>query len=202
LSLIFGMYEAEIGADLKMSVALVSRLLFLFTLPVLALDRSGFTVDGRGLNMPALVMKVTEPWRWVGPLIPVLLVLGLPGTPLSVELIGFLLAFVLIALCEEIFFRAMLQTRLEILMGRWGGIVSTSVLFALTYALIQPYDALAQLPGQDIVHDLGLALLTYAVAGLFYGYLWACFRNVWANVLIRAGLFLLIMPPDLQTGLP
>ena len=211
LSLIFGMYEAEIGADLKMSVALVSRLLFLFTLPVLALDRSGFTVDVRGLNMPALVMKVTEPWRWVGPLIPVLLVLGLTGTllaprlglpPLSVELIGFLLAFVLIALCEEIFFRAMLQTRLEILMGRWGGIVSTSVLFALTYALIQPYDALAQLPGQDIVHDLGLALLTYAVAGLLYGYLWACFRNVWANVLIRAGLFLLIMPPDLQTGLP
>lgn len=210
LSLIFGLYEAEIGADLAMSVALVSRLLFLFTLPILVLDRSGLTVDGRGGDLPLLAMKVTESWRWWG-LAPVVLVLGLCGTLLvpnlelpqmSVALTGFLVAFAVIALCEEVFFRVMVQTRLEVLMGRWGGIVATSVVFALTYALIQPYDAVSQLPGQDLIHDTGMALLTYAVAGLLYGYLWACFRNIWVNVVMRIGLFLLLMPPDLQIGLP
>ena len=210
LSLIFGMYEAEIGADLAMSVALVSRLLFLFTLPMLFFDRSGLTVDGRGTDMPVLILKVTESWRWLG-LLPVALVLVLIGVllmpniappPLSVALVGFLLAFTIIALCEEIFFRATLQTRMESLMGRWGGIVSTSVVFALTYALIQPFDAVSQLPGYDILHNTGLALLTYATAGLLYGYLWSCFRNVWINVIMRVGMFLLIMPPDLHIGLP
>ncbi|MGW8530096.1 MULTISPECIES: CPBP family intramembrane glutamic endopeptidase [Nocardiopsidaceae] len=209
LSLFFGMYEATIGADLAMSASLVSRLLFLFTLPLLVMDRSGVTIDGKGTAMPSLALKVTEGWRWSG-LAPVGLALGLiayllvPYTglpPVSFPLVGFVLAFAFVAVCEEIFFRGMVQTRLEILMGRWGGILATSVVFALTYAVIQPYDAVSQLTGVDFVYDTGLSLLTYATAGAFYGYLWACFRNTWLNVLMRIGMFVVIMPPDLQIGI-
>jgi membrane protease YdiL (CAAX protease family) len=208
LSMVFATYEAVFGADLAMSEALVSRLLFLFTLPLLVMDRSGITLDGKGTAMPAVALKVSEPWRWLG-MVPIAIALvligylliprlGLPGP--SLQLLGYVLAFTVMAVCEEIFFRGMVQTRLEILMGRWGGIVTTSVVFALTYALIQPYDAVSQLPGTDLVYNTGLALLTYATASLLYGYLWTCFRNTWIQVVMRVGMFLMLMPPDLQTG--
>ena len=211
LSTIFNFFGAETGttADLDMSVSLVSRLLFLFALPLLIMDRSGLTVDGKGTAMPSIALKVAEPWRWTG-LIPVGVSLGLIayllvphiGLPeVSLTLYGLVLAFVVIALCEEIFFRGMMQTRLELLMGRWGGIVATSVVFGLTYAVIQPYDAVSQLPGHDLVHDAGLALFTYTTACLLFGYLWACFRNTWLNVLMRVVMFILILPPDLQLGI-
>lgn len=209
LSWLFGIFETEVGADQAMSASLVCRLLFLFTLPVLVLDRSGLTTDGRGTQMPNIVLRVREPWRWGG-LLPVALTLGLMGLVflprigyphMSFALVGFLAAFTVISLCEEAFFRAMLQTRLEIYMGRWGGIVASAVIFALTYALVQTFDAVSQLPGDGLAKDTGLAMLTYGAAGLFYGYLWACFRNFWLNVLIRVGTFLILMFPDPSFGL-
>ena len=211
LSWIFNVYGQETGIapDLAMSVALVSRLLFLFAIPLLIMDRSGLTVDGKGTAMPSIALKVSDPWRWLG-LLPVAATVGLIGyliTPHigmpepSLALYAMLIAFAVIVTCEEIFFRGMMQTRLELVLGRWGGIVMTSLVFALTYALIQPYDAVSQLPGHDLVHDTGLALLTYGAAGLLYGYLWACFRNTWVNVLLRVAMFVLILPPDLQVGI-
>jgi uncharacterized protein len=189
----------------------VAWLLFLFRLPLLVLDRAGGVLDGRGTGMPAIALKVEEPWRWLG-LIPVAIVLGLigyvytrvPDSGLpepSFPLVGFVLAFAVISVCEEIFFRGMVQTRLEIIMGPWGGIVATSVLFALMYAIVRPYDAVSQLPGSGTVHDLGLALLTYGTSSLLYGYLWLCFRNTWLNVLLRIGIFFILTPPALETGM-
>lgn len=209
LSQVFTLYGSHTGADLNMSASLVSRLLFLFTLPILVMDRSGITVDGKGTAMPAVALKVNTPWRWLG-LIPAAVVLalagyaviphvGLPG--LSLSLIGFVLAFALIALCEEIFFRAMLQTRLEVLMGRWGGIVAATVVFAFTYAVVQPFDEVSQLPGDDAGYVIALSVLSYGPAGLLYGYLWSCFRNLWLNVIIRIGMFIVLMPPDLNIGI-
>ncbi|WP_306370639.1 CPBP family intramembrane glutamic endopeptidase [Nocardiopsis sp. CC223A] len=211
LGTILHLFGEEIGADLAMSASLVSRLLFLFTLPLLVMDRSGVVLDGRGTAMPAIALKVEQPWRWLG-LIPVALVLGLvgyiyllvPGSGLpepSFPLVGFVLAFALISVCEEIFFRGMVQTRLEIIMGPWGGIVATSILFSLMYAIVRPYDAVSQIPGDGLVYDLGLALLTYGTASLLYGYLWLCFRNTWLNVLLRIGIFFILTPPALKNGM-
>lgn len=211
LSQVFYFYGAQTGTspDLAVSASLVSRLLFLFAIPLVLMDRSGIVVDGRGTAMPEIALKVREPWRWLG-LIPVTLAVGMIGYLLvphiglpapSFILYGMLIAFAVIATCEEIFFRGMVQTRLELLMGRWGGIGAASLLFAMTYALIQPFDAVAQLPGDDLLHNVGTATLTYLPAGLFYGYLWACFRNTWLNVLMRMAMFVLLLPPDLQIGL-
>jgi hypothetical protein len=208
LSMIFATYEAVFGANLAMSESLVSRLLFLFTLPLLVMDRSGITVDGKGTAMPAVALKVSEPWRWLG-MVPIAIALILLGYLLipriglpepSFQLLGYVLAFAVIAVCEEIFFRGMMQTRLEILMGRWGGIITTSVVFAVTYALVQPFDAVSQLPETGLVYNTGLSLLTYGTASLLYGYLWTCFRNTWIQVVMRIGMFLMLMPPDLQIG--
>ncbi|MEU3306748.1 CPBP family intramembrane glutamic endopeptidase [Nocardiopsis sp. NPDC055551] len=211
LSGVLTFYGTETGTapDLAMSVSLVSRLLFLFALPLLIMDRSGLTVEGKGTLMPTVALKVSQPWRWLG-LIPVLAAtvvigylmvpyIGLPEP--SLTLYAMLLAFTFIAVCEEIFFRGMMQTRLEILLGRWGGIIATSVVFALTYALIQPYDAVSQLTGTDLMHDTGMSMLTYATASMLYGYLWACYRNTWINVLLRVAIFVLILPPDLDVGI-
>ena len=211
LSYVFSVYGQETGItpDMAMAESLVSRLLFLFALPLVLMDRSGLVVNGKGTVMPNIALKVTAPWRWLG-LIPAALAMGTigylvlphigPPDP-SLTLYAMLLAFGVIAVCEEIFFRGMMQTRLEVLLGRWGGIWVTSVVFALTYAVIQPYDAVAQLPGDGLVHDIGMSLLTYAPAGLFYGYLWACFRNTWINVLMRMAMFVVILPPDLEIGI-
>ncbi|NYJ34299.1 CPBP family intramembrane glutamic endopeptidase [Nocardiopsis aegyptia] len=209
LSRLFQLYGAHTGADLNMSASLVSRLLFLFTLPILVMDRSGITVDGKGTAMPAVALKVNTPWRWLG-LIPAAVVLILAGyavipdvglPPLSLGLIGFVLAFALIAVCEEIFYRAMLQTRLEVLLGRWGGIVATTLVFALAYAFAQPFDEVSQLPDTGYGHLFALSLLSYGPVGLLYGYLWSCFRNIWINVIIRIGMFIVLMPPDLDFGI-
>ncbi|CAL9448632.1 hypothetical protein SUDANB121_02412 [Nocardiopsis dassonvillei] len=211
LGTILHLFGEEIGADLAMSASLVSRLLFLFTLPLLVMDRSGVVLDGRGTAMPSIALKVEQPWRWLG-LIPVAIVLALVGYVYlqvpdrgllpepSFPLIGFVLAFALISACEEVFFRGMVQTRLEVVLGPWGGIVATSVLFALMYAVVRPYDAVSQLPGNGVAHDLGLALVTYGASSLLYGYLWLCFRNTWLNVLLRIGLFLILTPPALEDG--
>lgn len=212
ISGVLRVYGEETGTtpDLAMSASLVSRLLFLFAIPLLILDRSGITVEGKGTAMPAIALGVSEPWRWLG-LAPVALAVGMMGylilphiglPPPSLTLYAMLIAFTMIAVCEEIFFRCMMQTRLEILLGRWGGIMITSAVFALTYALIQPYDAVAQLPPEhDLTHDIGMAMLTYGAASVLYGYLWACFRNTWINVLMRLAVFVLILPPDLQIGI-
>ncbi|MFI6577555.1 lysostaphin resistance A-like protein [Nocardiopsis sp. NPDC050513] len=205
LSWISSLYAAETDMDLRMSVSLVCRLLFLFTLPMLVMDRSGVTVDGRGTAMPSLALGVREPWRWLG-LVPVGVAVGLVGNqlapvyglpPLTLGVVGFLLAFALVCMCEEIFYRGMLQTRLEFILGRWAGIVVASTVFASTYAVIQPYDAVVQMRGHDFVQDLWLSLLSYGAGGLLYGYLWTCFRNIWITVVLRLSLLVIVLPPGL-----
>ncbi|GIG88656.1 CPBP family intramembrane glutamic endopeptidase [Plantactinospora endophytica] len=85
-----------------------------------------------------------------------------------------LFTFVTASLTEEIFYRVLLQTRLEALYGRWPAIVASTMLFAVMH-----------------VHRIGDGPLWEMVAvmlawnggfGLLMGYLWARYRNVWAIV--------------------
>ncbi|WP_239645995.1 CPBP family intramembrane glutamic endopeptidase [Nocardiopsis valliformis] len=196
------------GADASTTapISLVPRVLFFLALPAIAIDRLITILRAEGTGLSEIAMKVTEPWRWLG-LTPVLLAIMLVsfllapfrvGWPPLVLMVGVLAVFLVAALCEEAFFRVMVQTRLELLWGRWAGIITTSLLFALFYALIQPYLVLIPLPGDTFVHHLGMALLTYTPIGLLCGYLWACYRNIWLNTLLRTGLFFLAYPPPGQ----
>ncbi|MEO3922331.1 type II CAAX endopeptidase family protein [Micromonosporaceae bacterium B7E4] len=130
---------------------------------------------------------VPNRWYWLGPL-PALLGWAylLYYSPLagSQDISGYrrydrlyllaatLLTFVTASLAEEIFYRALLQTRLEALYGRWPAIVATSLLFAAMH-----------------VHRIGDGPLWEMVAvmlawnggfGVLAGYLWARYRNIWA----------------------
>ena len=117
------------------------------------------------------------------------------GWPPAVIMAGVAVIFLVGTVCEEAFFRGMVQTRLELIWGRWAGITTASLLFALFYAFVQPYTVLIPLPGDSLAHNLGMSLLTYTPVGLLCGYLWSCYRNFWLNVLLRTGLLLVAYPP-------
>jgi membrane protease YdiL (CAAX protease family) len=193
------------GTDVSSTapISVISRVLFFLALPAIAIDRLITLLRGEGTDLSDIAMKVTEHWRWLG-LAPVLLAIVLMSfllTPFRsdwppvVIVLGVLTIFLVAMVCEEAFFRTMVQTRLEVLWGRWAGIITTSLLFALFWALVQPYTILVPLPGDTFVHNLGMALLTYTPVGLLCGYLWACYRNLWLNILLRTGLLFVAYPP-------
>ncbi|ASU82352.1 hypothetical protein CDO52_05710 [Nocardiopsis gilva YIM 90087] len=146
----------------------VVRVIFLFLLPILFVDRAGFTLTGYGAAMPAHVLRVTERKRWLG-VIPLLACCGVaavsvyPASPPTPKLVVLAAAvgFITVAIPEEIFFRSMVQSRLERLTGRWPGILLTSLLYALTYALLGTYNEFSPLPEGDMRSDLVHALLIY-----------------------------------------
>ncbi|MFD0617834.1 CPBP family intramembrane glutamic endopeptidase [Paenibacillus sp. GCM10027629] len=130
-----------------------------------------------------------SPWRWFGPLFVVCVWLyisygspyGLPYVPTGFDpaalALAVLFGFLINSLLEEVFYRVWLQTRLEQLLGRWPAIALTSVLWASWHLAIQSI-------GQWNV-DLATVLSNQGITGLFLGYLWAKYRNVWAIVIIH-----------------
>ncbi|MUL43949.1 CPBP family intramembrane metalloprotease [Streptomonospora sp. PA3] len=180
------------------------RILFLFVLPLVVVDLGGFTIAGYSTVMPKIAMNVNEPWRWMG-LVPGGAVLGLtalevfPGpVPNPAILIAAAVAIVAaVAVPEEIFFRALLQTRLERILGRWPGILLTTVLFTVVSVFLSEY---GDFSSESELFELGpaYAAVFYVAVGLFHGYVWACYRNIWLNVLLRSGVLLMRVLPTLQ----
>lgn len=121
----------------------------------------------------------------------------LPPEYLVPSVLPFLLAFSLLSnlitagLAEEVFYRGLLQTRLEFLLGRWGGIFVASLFFAAMH-LPARYAQVWQ--GQTGSATLDLALALAAVVafqgafGLFAGYLWSRYKNLAVNVLMHTAL--------------
>ncbi|GLU47536.1 hypothetical protein Nans01_18870 [Nocardiopsis ansamitocini] len=182
----------------------VSRVAFLLIIPVLMVDRAGLTLSRVRGSMPRLAIGVREPWRWSG-LVAVTVVLGIvllyawedvvrSGPAFSLVL---LLVLLVVTVPEEIFFRGMVQTRLEGMLGRGAGIVLASLMFAFVYATLGSYVDLLRLGVQSVGGDYLLAVATYGVAGLLYGYLWSHYRNIWLNVGLRAGTIALVLGPSL-----
>ncbi|MFI6303914.1 lysostaphin resistance A-like protein [Amycolatopsis thailandensis] len=127
-------------------------------------------------------------WQWLAPIPAVLLfgwlsVLGPLAPPLpSAEdypdpvylAVGATLTFFTANVLEEVFFRGMLQTRLEALFGRWPGILLASLLFAWLHL---PTHGQGTLP-----LTLGAIVAFQGFFGLFTGYLWSRYRNLWAPI--------------------
>ncbi|BAL91307.1 hypothetical protein AMIS_60870 [Actinoplanes missouriensis 431] len=150
--------------------------------------------------------RIPKLWHWLGPAL-VILVWGYLFfySPLAewdvsgyedwdrVELaVVAFYTFLTASVLEEIFYRVILQTRLEALWGRWPGIVATALLFVLMH--VHRY---ADGPFLDIT----LVILTSNGAlGLFAGYLWSKYRNVWAILLVHAAINGLTLIPVLIGG--
>ncbi|QBI52344.1 CPBP family intramembrane glutamic endopeptidase [Streptomonospora litoralis] len=180
------------------------RILLLFVLPLVVVDMGGFTVAGYSTVMPLLAMRVTEGWRWAGA-VPVCVTLALMALavfpapmPDPALVIAAAIAIVAaVAVPEELFFRALVQTRLERVAGRWPGILLATALFTVVSVYLSEY---GELSTEAEVLEFGVwqAGVFYAMVGLLHGLLWSAYRNFWLNVLMRSGALLIRVAPALQ----
>ncbi|GAA4906826.1 hypothetical protein GCM10023405_30360 [Streptomonospora salina] len=180
------------------------RILMLFVLPLVVVDLGGFTISGYSTVMPSIAMSVTERWRWMGavPAAAVLVLAALAINPAPAPSPVVLLAAVLavvaaVAVPEEIFFRALVQTRLEQVLGRWTGILAGAALFTATSVYLSELGDFSR-QAQQLEFGIPHAIVFYAGVGVLQGYLWAAYRNIWLNILLRSGVLLLRVAPALQ----
>jgi membrane protease YdiL (CAAX protease family) len=91
-----------------------------------------------------------------------------------------LLTFLTASVLEEVFYRMLLQTRLEALLGRWAGITVTALLFAAMHVHRVGDGPLWEITTVVIAFNGGF--------GLFVGYLWSRYRNIWALIVVHGAV--------------
>ncbi|MBG6092141.1 CPBP family intramembrane glutamic endopeptidase [Actinomadura viridis] len=169
---------------------LPAKLLLLLAVPLLAfrLTRG----DGhRARTFPA-------PVTWIAPLPAVLAWFVLSqvwpfASPLTQDLpdpvtlaVASLVTFLTASVLEEVFYRSWLQTRLEVLYGRWPAIMASALLFALMHS--------ARIEAGAPLHGLAAIVANQGLFGLMLGYLWARYRNLWVIVLVHTVTNLVYVP--------
>lgn len=132
-------------------------------------------------------------WAWFGPLLPLGAWFFLTyATPLALPLpeyvwpdmwtllLTLLIGFLINAVIETLFYRVWLQSRLELWFGRWPAIVLASLVWALWHVVIQG--------GRGIDIDVATVIANHGVIGLFLGYLWSRYRQLWAVLLVHGAM--------------
>jgi uncharacterized protein len=172
------------------------KLAMLFILPWMAL-RLILTHPMKRLT-PEQPSSLT--WRmWVSPLfimsvwvyLSYFSVFSVPRTPSVLTnaaelLMTLVVGFLINSLLEELFYRVWLQTRLEELLGSWPAIMLTSIPWSIWHIKIQHT---GYLPA-----DVVMAIANQGVTGLFLGYLWSRYRNMWVLIMIHG---IINAPPQL-----
>ena len=161
-----------------------------------------FAVRTRSSGAELGLSALANPWRWIGPAIgalpiclvgaflPLGLFLGSNRTLVPLWVVGIVALYVLLAgaIAEEGFYRVLLQSRLERLMGSWNGITLASVLFG-AFHLPLHYATLHISPGTQALSQFFLVvagiLANQVVIGMFFGYMWSRFGNAWINVAVH-----------------
>ena len=147
-----------------------------------------------GIRRQLQLRHLRQSWRWMAPvlaisvLLVVQLVLGLPKAShlspwLAIALAA--TAFVYAGLPEELYYRVLLQTRLELLLGRPSGIAVASLLFGLRHVpsrFVLVWLGTTWSAGLDLALTVAVILSVQTVFGLVFGYMWSRYRNVWLNV--------------------
>ncbi|WP_017592146.1 CPBP family glutamic-type intramembrane protease [Nocardiopsis potens] len=168
-----------------------AKIIFLLLFPLLFAGGSGLMRRSSGPDLPDLALRVHEPWRWAG--LPVALLapltfaapwapdVVLPGGLPGDHAVGaaLLVSYIGITAAEVLFFAVLLQTRLELLLGRRPAILLTALLYALLSLVGRPVAG-----GPDGLAD-AVALL--GVGAVLSGYMWSRHRNAW-SVLAMHGL--------------
>ncbi|MEE6258828.1 CPBP family intramembrane glutamic endopeptidase [Plantactinospora sonchi] len=148
--------------------------------------------------------RIPARWYWLGPL-PAVAAWGYLHfySPLGgeqdlsgyeawdpVELaVAALFTFVTASVAEELFYRVLLQTRLEALLGRWPAITATALLFAAMH--VHRY---GDGPFWEVT---AVVLASNGGFGLFVGYLWARYRNPWWLIVVHGAVNALNLLPIL-----
>ncbi|GGM95099.1 hypothetical protein GCM10010106_49850 [Thermopolyspora flexuosa] len=190
---------ALVGAAVVMALAApfaqgglypLAKLLLLLIVPLVAFRLT----RGTGEKARAIPAPVT----WLAPLPAVaawflLSQVGPLAIPLTRQLpdpvtlaVGSLLTFLTASLLEEVFYRAWLQTRLEVRYGRWPAIVAQALLFAAMHS--------GRVTSDGILLGLATIVAFQGVFGLMLGHLWARYRNFWAIVFVHTVTNLVYVP--------
>ncbi|MGI5120082.1 CPBP family intramembrane glutamic endopeptidase [Marinactinospora thermotolerans] len=145
---------------------------------------------GRGWRWGGLVAVVVYLWATVfSPWAPA------PPTaeqlpPYAVTVVVMTVTFLTASVLEEFFYRLWLQSRLEVLFGRWAGIVLSALVFASMHVV--SHGAIGHLG-----LDLAVVVTVQGTAGLLFGYLWSRYRNLWLLILLHGGTNALGLVPFL-----
>lgn len=79
---------------------------------------------------------------------------------------------------EELLYRVWLQTRLEALLGRWGGIAVATLAFAALHV--------GSRHGQGLLVEAAAAVVVQGLGfGLVAAYLWSRYRNAWLTIALH-----------------
>ncbi len=92
--------------------------------------------------------------------------------------IGSLITLLTAGVLEEVFYRAWLQTRLEVLYGRWPAILASALLFAAMHV--------SHIDPEAVGIGIASVVAAQGMFGLMQGYLWARYRNIWVIILVHA----------------
>ncbi|WP_328459758.1 CPBP family intramembrane metalloprotease [Actinoplanes sp. NBC_00393] len=146
--------------------------------------------------------RIPRLWHWLGPAVVILAwgylyfysplvgaqdLSGYEDWDRVTLAVGMLFTFLTASVLEEIFYRVILQTRMEALWGRWPAITAAALLFALMHV-----HRFGDGPFFDITL---LILVSNGGLGLFAGYLWSRYRNVWAILLVHGAINALALLP-------
>ncbi|MFY1699649.1 MULTISPECIES: CPBP family intramembrane glutamic endopeptidase [unclassified Solwaraspora] len=107
----------------------------------------------------------------------------------AVLVTAMVLTFLTASVLEEVFYRLLLQTRWEALYGHWPAITATALLYAAMHT-----HRLGDGPAGDTV---AVVLMFNGGLGLFLGYLWSRYRNIWAIVAVHGAVNSLTLLPVL-----
>lgn len=129
-------------------------------------------------------------WRWWAPVVvvvvwtllaqaaPWLVPVDYAGVAVELLVVAAVATAVTAGLGEELLFRVWLQTRLEALLGRWGGIAVATLAFALLHVGTRH--------GQGPVVEVAAAVVVQGLGfGLVAAWLWSRYRNAVLTVVLH-----------------
>lgn len=158
----------------------ISRMTFWRSLLVLGIASLSLTL----ITEPAAKQLMRYPWTQLAWGLPLALLW------LSIEA----------GLCEEVLFRAVLQTRLAAVMkSEAASICTASLLFGLVHApgFYLRATGYPGLPGRNLAEVLAFCVAVVAPGGFFLGVLWSRTRSLLLVVLVHGALDLLALTPYL-----
>jgi uncharacterized protein len=184
----------EFGNDLW--YVLFAKLIFLLFIPL-------FIYCNRGYNLSSLLQWKFQSKRNNAIATALFLVLGLlinySYLPLIISgrdhinimmvLVSFLIPLLTAAIPEELFYRVILQTRIEKLFGSTIGVLGSSMSFAL-FHFPSRYILANGIEGEmgNVLSVMSGTVFPVFIVGLVFGLLWSKFKNTYLLIALHVGI--------------
>ncbi len=185
MAVVFPVMIAVLPAGFSRDVGYaLSKVALFLVVPLMAFR----ILRGTGPSSPAIPLRVMRP-RWLAPIPAVVAwfclsrISPLAPPPVPAEAlpdpvtlaVASLVTLLTAGVLEEVFYRGFLQTRIESLLGRWPAIMVSSSLFAMMHLP-------THLGSGPVLTEVAMILAFQGSFGVFCGYLWSRYRNIWITI--------------------